>query len=189
MPGSDIERIADRANWRDVARTGAGAMVAAGAVTTAALSTSNSWPLALIAAAAAFGWPASRWRNLAKRQVVAEFDRQGVRLYPETSQRNRSLSPVVDLPWAEVRGIYFWRRRTGLYWTTMVGVEPVHTDPRQAADRTGVPAHVTSPLARRSVAISASDCRRFEAVARRFSLRAKVTDYRGGTSVKQRKVY
>ncbi|RRS01866.1 hypothetical protein [Glycomyces terrestris] len=177
--GRAVERVTDRPQWRDAARTAAGAAVAAGAVAAAAAGTPNGWPLALLAAAGAAAWPLSRWRNLARRQVVAEFDREGVRLYPETARRGRGLGPAVDLPWAEVRGIYFWRKRTGLVWTTMLGVEPVRSDPRGAPeDREGVPAHVSSALARRSVPFSASGRARVEAAARRFTMRARVVDAR-----------
>ncbi|MEU6250097.1 hypothetical protein [Glycomyces sp. NPDC047010] len=185
----DVEQVVDRPQWCDAARTAAGAGIAAGAVAAAAGSTSNSWPLALIAAAAAAGWPLSRWRSIWKRQVVAEFDRGGVRLYPETSQRNRSLTPAAELPWTEIRGIYFWRKRTGLYWTTMLGIEPVHADPRSPAGaRDGVPPHVPTALAVRSVPFSASGRARVEAAAKRFTARARVVDARKAP-VQRRKVY
>ncbi|PRY62325.1 hypothetical protein [Glycomyces artemisiae] len=190
MPGSEVEQVTDRPHWRDAVRTAAGAALASGAVAAAAGSTSNSWPLALIAAAGFLAWPLTRLRNLAKRQPVAEFDRQGVRLYPQTSQRNRSLSPIVELPWSEVKGIHLWRKRTGLYWTTMVGVETVRADHAPGdTDRRGVPPHVTSALARRSVPFSASGRGRLQAAASRF-FRARITDARSAPATgRRRKVY
>lgn len=190
MPGSDVEQVTDRPHWRDAVRTAAGAALAAGAVAAAAGSTSNSWPLALIAAFAFLAWPLTCLGHIAKRQPVAEFDRQGVRLYPEISQRGRSLVPAVDLPWSEVKGIHLWRKRTGLYWTTMVGVEPVRADHASAGvDRRGVPPHVTSALARRSVPFSASGRSRLQAAASRF-FRARITDARSAPATGQRrKVY
>ncbi|MEU5870276.1 hypothetical protein AB0A73_01795 [Glycomyces sp. NPDC047369] len=216
----DVERIADRPHLRDAARTAAGSLIAAGAVVAAEAGTSVGWPLAIVIVAAALAWPAARWRRLSAKPVVAEFDREGVRLYPETldGKHTRKLSPAVDLPWSEVRGVYFWRRRRGPLAVTMVGVEPVRRDPEPAeppgraaytarfgehiteeevrryqrdlavADRRGVPAHVSTTLARRSVPFSALGLGDVEAAAKRFTVRARLVDARKAPA-KKRKVY
>ncbi|GAA1670539.1 hypothetical protein GCM10009830_15590 [Glycomyces endophyticus] len=246
MPGPEIERVTDRPHWRDAVRTAAGASIAVGAGVAAAAGTSVGWPLAVVVMAAALGWPAARWRNLSRRPVVAEFDRRGVRLFPETAderpsagrspvdpprgldrreaRRNlgaaeekhvRAVRPLVDLPWSEVRAIAFWRRRRGLFPVTMVGVEPVRGDPPQGraaytrvfgehvtdaevrkyqedlerAARWGVPAHVSTALARRSVPFGGSGRGLIATAAKRFSMRANVVDARRAPSKRPRKVY
>jgi len=191
----DVERIADRPHLRDAARTAAGSLIAAGAVVAAEAGTSVGWPLAVVVAAAALAWPGARWKRLASRPVVAEFDRGGVRLYPETAEgrHTRKLGPSVDLPWQEVRGVYFWRRRRGPVAVTMIGVEPVRRDPGPdappgGADRRGVPAHVSTALARRSVPFSSLGLGGAEAAAKRFTVRARVVDARRAPA-KRRRVY
>ncbi|SDK62834.1 hypothetical protein SAMN05216298_0873 [Glycomyces sambucus] len=192
MPGSDAARIADRPHWRDAAATAAGTALAVGAIVSADAGTSVGWPVAITVVTAALAWPGSRWRRLSTRPVVAEFDRGGVRLYRETSagRHTRALRPAVDLPWSEIRGIYLWRKREGLFPVTMIGVEPIRSDPRRPDDdREGVPAHVSTSIARRSVACSGWSPARIEAVARRFTVRARVVDLRKPPSKRPRKVY
>jgi hypothetical protein len=204
----DIVQVTDRPHWRDAVWTGAGAAVAGGAVAAGAAGTSVGWPMAVLAAAGAIGWAGGRWRRLAKRPVVAEFDRHGARLYRETSPggHTRELRPAVEYEWSEIQAMFFWRKREGAYSVTMVGIEPVRRSPRPARageDRTdalkgayvqerareGVPPHITTVLARCSVPISASGMKDIEAAVARFRPHLWIVDRRRPPRRRERKVY
>lgn len=207
MPAS-ATRLRDRWNWRDTLLASGGGLFTAGFVLTLVTQPSAKTALAAVFGFALFAsLPIARSVFLARGAVVAELDRDGIRLYddtPNVAMHKRNRTPLAEVRWADARRIVLWRRthtaRGLTYRVTRLGIE-TNTDPElHGADldalllepgfgailskafdndpRDGVPAHVSEALVRRSVAFSASGARALAAAVAQFAPKVPVVDAR-----------